>query len=196
MNLLCQRRRMHRGQSRGQATQKGFALFTMIVIVIVVGIIAMSSMSMTEKMEVLAGSSIQRNRAMQSAEGGLINAENGTAAFIEKRVFSTADGESGLFSRDSVDSLWWRDLSFSNASSQEDANYPGSISPPRRIVEEIGSYVSDGGSGIVSLDRGGASYGQKTSSGKEVVLFRLQSIGYGSTETSQAVLESLYVRNQ
>jgi Tfp pilus assembly protein PilX len=68
-------------------------------------------------------------------------------------------------------------------------------SSPVYVVEEIGNFLADGGSGIVSLDRGSASYGRKTGSGREIVLYRLQANGVGSTDAAQAVVESLYVKS-
>ena len=76
-----------------------------------------------------------------------------------------------------------------------DGTFPGVASSPVYVVEEIGNFLADGGSGIVSLDRGSASYGRKTGSGREIVLYRLQANGVGSTDAAQAVVESLYVKS-
>jgi Tfp pilus assembly protein PilX len=175
---------------------KGFALFTTLIIVIIVGIVAISSLRLTDMTEVLAGNSIQRSRAFQAAEGGLIEGERHAALMAQRRVFSSPTASEGIFTRDSVTAHWWRTEDFSGAQILDEAAYPGVIDPPAYIVEEIGSYISDGGSGIVSLDRGGAGYGQRTSSGREIVLYRLQSNGVGSSKSAQAVVESLYVQNQ
>jgi len=70
------------------------------------------------------------------------------------------------------------------------------VDSPEYVTEEIGNYLADGGSGIVSLDRGSAGYGRSTLSGRELILYRLQSVGSGSVENSRAVVESLYVINR
>lgn len=177
-------------------SQQGFALFTTLIIVIVVGIVAVSSMRSTEMTEILAGNSIQRSRAIQAAEGGLKEGENALDLATQGRIFSTASGSHGVFSRDSVDDKWWRNATFSGSQVLTVDAYPAVIKPPEYVVEEIGAYVSDGGSGIVSLDRGSADYGSLTSSGRGVVLYRLQSFGVGSTTNAKAVVESHYVKNQ
>lgn len=175
---------------------QGFALFTTMVIVIIVGIVAVSGLRQTELTEVLAGNSIQRSRALQAAEGGLIQGENETAEKTAERVFSSNTAEDGIFSKDAAASQWWRDDTFSGATEVTDTTYPGVVEPPSYIVEEVGSYVSDGGSGIVSLDRGGGGYGRRTASGRELILYKLQSSGVGSTTDAKAIVESLYVRSQ
>ena len=179
-----------------RGVDQGFALFTTLIIVIIVGIVAVSSLRLTDMTEVLAGNSIQRSRAFQAAEGGLIEGERNVALMAQSRVFSTPEASNGIFEKDSVAEHWWRNEDYTGAQVLDEAAYPGVIDPPEYTVEEIGSYISDGGSGIVSLDRGGAGYGRRTSSGREVVLYRLQSNGVGSSRSAQAVVESLYVQNQ
>lgn len=175
--------------------EKGFALFTTLIIVIIVGIVAISSLRLTEMTELLAGNSIQRSRAFQAAEGGLIEGEKNAALMAQQRVFSSTEAEGGVFARDSMASHWWRTKSYQGAHVLDDTSYPGVVAPPKYIVEEIGTYIADGGSGIVSLDRGGAGYGRLTSSDREIVLFRLQSKGVGSSNSAQAVVESFYVHS-
>jgi len=65
---------------------------------------------------------------------------------------------------------------------------------PARLIEQIGIYIGDGGSGIVSLDRGSGSNGRLTGSGRELALFRLQSHGTGSVDTVNVNVESLDLR--
>jgi type IV pilus assembly protein PilX len=176
--------------------ESGFALFTTLIIVIVVGIIAVSGLRQNELTEVLSGNSIQRSRAFQAAEGSLIEGENSAKSLVQNRVFSTSDATDGVFTRGSVKSQWWRDSEFSGAQAMAVTDFPGVFEPPEYVVEEIGNYEADGSSGIVNLDRGAAAYGRRSGSGREVVLFRFQARGKGSSEAAQAVVESIYVQNQ
>lgn len=180
----------------GSVHESGFALITTLVIVIIVGILAISSLRTTELTEVLSGNSIQRGRAFNAAQGALIEAERSIADSVGQRSFSSASASHGIFSKDAVDELWWRADDYTGALQVESGSYPGVVSSPIYVVEEIGNYESDGGTGIISLDRGGSQYGSLTASGKEVVLYRLQSKGLGSTDSAQAVVESLYVERQ
>ena len=180
----------------GPACERGFALLTTLVIVIIVGILAISGLRTTELTEILSGNSIQRGRAFNAAQGALIEAERTIADSVGQRIFSSASASQGIFSNDAVDEQWWRAGDYVGALQVESGSYPGVVSSPIYVVEEIGNYQSDGGSGIISLDRGGAEYGGLTASGKEVVLYRLQTRGLGSTDSAQAVVESLYVERQ
>lgn len=176
-------------------SQQGFALFISLIIVLLVGIVAVSSLRITEMTEVLSGNSIERSRAFQAAEGALIEGEKSAIEMTEGRIFANTTGSYGLYSSGNLPENWWRDPTDINVTTA-DLEYPAVASNPTYVVEEVGDYVSDGGSGIVSLDRGSASYGRKTSSGREVVLYRLQSHGVGVTDVSQAVVESLYVQDR
>lgn len=175
--------------------QQGFALFISLIIVLLVGIVAVSSLRITEMTEVLSGNSIERSRAFQAAEGALIEGEKSAIEMTEERIFANSTGSYGLYSSGDLPENWWRDPTEINVTAAA-LEYPAVASSPTYVVEEVGDYVSDGGSGIVSLDRGSASYGRKTSSGREVVLYRLQSHGVGLTDVSQAVVESLYVQDR
>ncbi len=174
----------------------GFVLVTTLVIVIVVGILAISGLRTTELTEVLSGNSIQRARAFDAAEGALIEAERSIADSTGRRIVASSNASNGVFSEGAVDEVWWRTDDYAGALQVEDGSYPGVVSSPIYVVEEIGSYESDGGTGIISLDRGGASYGGLTASGKEVSLYRLQSRGVGSTNSAQAIIESLFIKSQ
>lgn len=175
-------------------TEKGFSLFATIVIVIIVGIIAVSGLRQTELTEVLSGNAIQRSRALHATEAGLIQGERDTTQGMDQRVFSSSDADSGIFAKDSLEKKWWRDADFSGATALASDAFPGVADPPVYVVEEIGNYLSDAGTGVVSLDRGGAAYGRKTDSGRELVLYRFQASGVGSSDSARAVVESLYVK--
>lgn len=174
---------------------EGFVLFTTLIIMIIVGVMAVSGLKSTESVEKLAGNSLQRSRAFLAAEGGLILGENMVPKMVAERVFSSTTSEEGVFTRDAVSKEWWDQDKFTGNHTLDKDLFPGVKAPPEFVIEEIGNYVSDGGSGIVSLDRGAGSYGRKTGGGRELVLYRLQSIGVGQRESARALLESMYVQS-
>lgn len=182
--------------SKKPGRQEGFVLFISLIIVLLVGIVAVSSLRITEMTESLSGNSIQRSRAFQAAEGALIEAEKSAVVMAKNRTFANPSSSNGLYSSGSLADNWWRSTNTTFVTTQPVIKYPGVFAQPSYVIEEVGNYVSDGGSGIVSLDRGSARYGSKTNSGREVVLFRLQAHGTGNTENSQAVVESLYVESR
>ncbi len=177
--------------------QGGFALFTTLIVAIIVGIVAVSNFRSSELSELLAGNSIQRSRAFQAAEGSVTAGESQSIEQVNHRVFSSSFGKDGVYTFGSLNSQWWRDkTNVSGMQQLPDGTFPGVVASPSYVVEEVGGFIADGGSGIVSLDRGGASYGRKSGSGREVVLYRLQGSGVGSTEAAKAVVETVYVKSQ
>lgn len=172
----------------------GFALLITVVVVLIIGVIAVSAMLVSSQSESLSGNAIQRSRAFQAADGGARLAEKKLETMLEKRVFANASGSFGIFSSDSVMKKWWRDGSFTGAHTADGVTLLGAIEQPRFIFEEIGLYSSDGGSGIVNLDVGGAAYGRASASGREVVLYRLESKGTGTTVNAGSVVETLVAR--
>ena len=177
-------------------SERGFVLFTTLIIVIIVGLVAVSELRFSELSETLAGNSIQRSRAFQGAQGGLIEAEKNAASMAQRRVFASAEATDGVFSRSKISDYWWREEAYSGAHVVNDNSYPGVVSPPVYVIEEIGNYESDGGTGIINLDRGSGRYGLSTDSGKQLVLYRMQAKGLGSTEQTQALVESLFAQSQ
>ena len=177
--------------------EAGFALFTVLVLTIIAALVLGASMRTAEFGERLSGSSIERNRAFNAAEGGLTFGERTVPGTSQTRTFASSDGADGTFSFGALgeEPSWWQDADFDGATSVIDT-FVGVRNDPEHVVEEIGDYVADGGSGIVSLDRGAAGYGRKTGSGREVVLYRVQSRGTGSSAKVSAVVESLVVRPQ
>ena len=177
-------------------TRRGFALFTTLVLTVIVAVVLGATLRTVEFGERLSGSSIERHRAFNAAEGGLRLGERALAEAGAERTFASADGRDGTFAFASVDDAWWRDPDFDGATAAPAEAFVGVIAPPEYVIEEVGAYVADGGSGIVSLDRGSAGYGSKTDSGREVVLYRVQSRGNGSAAPVDAVVESLFVQAQ
>ena len=84
----CAKKKMWHASSQYHS-ERGFALFTTLIVVVIIGIIAISNQSSTEMTEILAGNSIQRSRAFQAAEGGIAEGEKQSIEQINQRVFSS-----------------------------------------------------------------------------------------------------------
>ena len=174
--------------------ERGFALVTTLAIVVIVALVIGANLRTTELAEATSGSFLQRNRAFNSADGALALAERDVGALVDERVFASSSGSGGVFSLGAPGERWWRAEDLGEARRAPDDAFTGLSEAPAWVVEEIGDYVADGGSGIVSLDRGAAGYGRGTNAGRELVLYRLQSRGNGSADSVEAVVESLYVQ--
>jgi len=71
-----------------------------------------------------------------------------------------------------------------------ESNVLGVVTPPKYSIEQVGDYVSDGGTGVVNLDIGGAAYGRMTSGGREIILYNVQSHANGSFNEVKTVVET------
>ena len=170
--------------------QHGYVLITVMVVLMIVGIMANSSMDVSLSSEHIAGNAIQRSRAFQAADGAHALAEAELAQMLANRTVADATASEGIFSLSSVADNWWQQQSFNGQHQVSGDPMAGVIQQPRYVIEEIGQYVTDGGTGIVSLDIGGAAYGRRTTGGRNVVLYSIESHGVGSFDNVQSVVES------
>ncbi len=170
--------------------QRGYVLITVMVVLMIVGIMANSSMDVSISSEHIAGNAIQRSRAFQAADGAHALAEEELTKMLANRIVADASATDGIFLRSSVSSQWWQQQSFTGDHQVTGDPIAGVVEQPRYVIEEIGQYVTDGGTGIVSLDIGGAAYGSRTTGGRNVVLYSIESHGKGSFDNVQSVVES------
>lgn len=173
---------------------EGFALITVVVVILIIGVIAVSSMRVSSQSESLSGNAIQRSRAFQAADGGARLAEIKLVEMLENRVFANSAGSSGIFLDTDATQQWWRNEVFSGSHSVDHVEMLGVIEQPRFIFEEVGLFSSDGGTGVANLDVGSAAYGRVSNSGREVVLYRIESKGTGTTTETGSVVETLYAQ--
>ena len=157
----------------------------------IVGIMASGSMNLSHVSEKSAGNAIQRSRAFQAADGGAAIAENQLQSRLGSRIFADSSASEGVFSTDSYTKKWWRTATYTGETSVGTSAILGVVEPPRYILEEVGQYVTDGGSGVASLDLGSSSYGSRSRGGRDVVVYRIESHGRGSFSEVQSVVETV-----
>lgn len=180
--------------------QSGYALLAIVSFLMIIGAVATGGITLTTKTERLAGNAIQRSRSFQAADGAAVIAESKLQEMMQKRIFADRTASRGIFTRDMRSTQWWRTAASSplpNTSAGvhvvDSGLILGVVAPPRYVIEEVGSYLSDGGTGVVNLDIGGSAYGRLTSGGREFLLFSVESHGKGSFETVETVIESTIV---
>lgn len=169
----------------------GFALLTTVIIVLIAGILLSGIVNTTRETERTAGNAIQYSRAMEAAEGGSVVAQ--TALIDEKgnRKFADDAATEGIFSLHSPNDKWWIDPDYEGQHAVDSGILLGVASPPRYTYEQIGEYISDGGTGVVNMDIGGASYGKLSAGAREIVLFKIESQGVGSKTDVIRALETV-----
>jgi len=170
--------------------QGGYTLIAIVLFMVVIGGIASSGLTLSTKSENLAGNAIQRSRSFQAADGASKLAEERIEKLIKRRFFADTTATGGMFSRNSRTSQWWRKDAARGAHAVDDDAILGVVTPPRYSIEQVGQYLSDGGTGVVNLDIGGAEYGRLTTAGREILLFSVESHGKGSFDSVDTVIES------
>jgi len=170
--------------------QGGYALIAMVTLLMIVGAMATGGMGMSIKSEHLAGNAIQRSRSFQATDGAAALAEQHINQMMEKRVFADPNASQGIYERGHREEQWWRTGAIDSIHVVDTGAMLGVVEPPRYVIEQVGDYVSDGGTGVVSLDIGGAAYGRGTKGGREFLLFSVESHGNGSFDSVEAAVET------
>jgi Tfp pilus assembly protein PilX len=171
--------------------QHGSTLVSVLIIIMIVGIMAAGSIDLSHVSEKSAGNAIQRSRAFQAADGGAAIAQASVLDQMQARAFADSTASEGIFSTDSYQKKWWRTATYTGEQLVPAGSVLGVAKSPRYIVEEVGHFVTDGGTGISSLDLGSASYGSRSRSGRDVVLYRIESHGTGSFSEVRSVVETI-----
>lgn len=168
--------------------QQGYIIVSILVIVLIAGVLLSGTLRTTFFTGQTANHAIQYSRAMAAAEGGVAFAQQEILLNMGSRRFADATATDGVFSRDGIVDKWWADENFS-AQQSVDANIiQGVAVSPTYVYEQVGEYVADGGTGVVNLDVGGASYGKTSAGGREHLLYKVQSYGVGSqTDVPRAI---------
>jgi len=177
------------------AGEGGYALFVVMSIMFLIVLAGLSSMRISGKTEVLASSSIQRNKAFQSADAASRLADRTLEELTTQRAVADSWASDGVFQHNTVQAAWWNSAVYSGSHSADQDAVHGVMEPPRYLYEELGSYISDGGSGVVNLDRGSANYGRLSVSGREFVLYRVQSAGSGAVAGATSVVETILAKS-
>ncbi len=171
--------------------QQGVTLVSVMVIIFIVGIMAFGSVDVSHVSEKSAGNAIQRSRAFQAADGGSTVAQDRVQQLMRTRAFADTSATDGIFSRESFQEKWWQEDNYAGQHDVPMGTVLGVAASPRYIIEQVGQFVTDGGSGISSLDIGSAAYGSRSRSGRDVAIYRVQSQGYGSLDDIKSVVESV-----
>lgn len=177
--------------TRSLNTQQGYTLIAVMVIILIIGIVATGSMNLSHVSEKSASNAIQRSRAFQSADGGAAIAQSSLTQLMTNRVFADSTASEGVYSRNTKSEQWWRSAAYTGEQIAPNNSVLGVIQQPRYVLEEIGQFVPDGGTGIASIDLGSSAYGGRSRSGRDVVLYRIESHGTGSYAEVQSVIESV-----
>jgi type IV pilus assembly protein PilX len=173
-------------KTRLQQRQQGAVLVVSLIMLLVVTLVAVSSMQGTVMEEKMAGNTRDRNLAFQTTESALREAEIYIESVTNVSAFAGAGGLYGLTDDepDYADEDTWTD-----ADEHVVASAPhGSYDAPRYFIK---SYtVASGTSGALNL----SGYGDNKGVG-DVTIFTVTARGTGaSAESAEVILRSYYGR--
>lgn len=176
--------------------QKGYALIAVVVLVMIVGVMSTSMLDTSDQAQQVSSATIQRNRVFQAIDSALGVAEEDLKVRTRQRLFADANASEGVYRLDARVDQWWQQDVYDGEIEVDPDSVLGVTTPPRYTLEEVGQYISDGGTGIVNLDTGSGSYGSKSNGAREVVLYSLEAYGKGSFDVVQAAAESTVILNR
>ena len=164
--------------------QKGAVLFVGLMMLLVMSLIAVTSMQGSTLEVRMAGNTRDSLVALQTAEAALKAGEE----FLQSGVLSLADfdndGSDGLY--DNSDDELWENINWQDSSSKRYMTFnPSNVTTePRYIIQHISETQV-----APKLVVEGYGEGQ---AGKTIQLFRVTARGTGGSDNTEVILQSLY----
>lgn len=162
--------------------QRGVALFVSLILLLVLTLIAVSSMQSNVLEERMAGNMRDQDLAFQAAEAALRDGE----AFLQTPILPSFDGTNGNYmpvDPSAGEAPLWEKVDWSDASKVHTYNGPslsGVASKPEYVVEEMPSTAS------------GGSLASDTPGIHE--MYRVTARAEGGSKTAVVILQSTYKR--
>lgn len=175
-------------------SQKGIALVTGLIFLVVLTLISFAAMKSTSLEERMAGNARDQSLAFQAAEAGIREAMKSLGTGVPPAAGFVTGCAAGLCENDPVTPVWttitannqWtssKTLAYTGTPLTIDGSTPVAIQP-RYIIELIvGSSIPSG----ESASEGAGSSGTLVSS------YRVTARGWGLTDTTQATLQSTFI---
>ena len=162
--------------------ERGAALIVSLLMLVVMTMIGVSAMQTTALEEKMAGNQRDLNQAFQAAEAALRDAEIWLRNQTGEPV-PVGNGSTGVFTRDALDpnGNWWKTIG-NWASGTEVAGIGGVQTLPSRVIEGFG-FITDGSLTI------GQTTGQTPR-----ILYRVTARGTGGTDSATVVVQTIYAK--
>ena len=167
-------------------SQRGAVLIVSLVMLLVITLIAVSSMQDTVLEEKMAGNTKDRNLAFQTTESGIREAENYIESVVSLGAFS---GTGGLYGFASAQPDYASSATWSDAANHVVANSDyGSYEAPKYFIKHFTTVK--GTEGAMNM----SGYGDNKGSG-DVSIFLITGRGTGgSADSAEVILRSHYGR--
>lgn len=175
-------------------SQKGIALITGLIFLVVLTLISFAAMRSTSLEERMAGNARDQTIAFQAAEAGIREAMKSLGTGVPSPAGFVAGCAAGLCESHPTTPVWttitanneWtssKTLAYSGTPLTIDGSNPVSIQPRYIIELVVGSSIPSG----ESASEGGGSSGTLVSS------YRITARGWGLTDKAQATLQATFI---
>lgn len=167
-------------------SQKGIALVTGLIFLVVLTLISVAAMKSTSLEERMAGNARDQSIAFQAAEAAVREAMKSLGTGVPPASGFVAGCAAGLCESDPVTPVWTTITANNEWTSSKTLAYTGTplTIQPRYIIELIvGSSIPSG----ESASEGAGSSGTLVSS------YRVTARGWGMTDKTQATLQSTFI---
>jgi len=174
------------GNLKSQRSQRGVVLIVSLIMLLVVTLLAVSSMQGTSLEEKMAGNTRDRNLAFQTTESGIREAETYIEGIISLGSFN---GSGGLYGLTDIDPYYAMATTWSDATQHvvANANY-GSYAAPQYFIKHFTTVK--GTEGAMNM----SGYGDNKGTG-DVSIFKITGRGTGgSADSAEVILRSHYGR--
>lgn len=166
--------------------QHGVALVLALVFLVIMTILGVAAMSSSNLQEKMAGNQKDRNLAFQASETALVKGEYWIGSQTAMPIFDDSVTNDGLHHPSTTTTPAWDDSASSNVwTGNDNATYSGLTkvsSQPKYIIEDLGE-IQDTGSSL-SLPNNYKTTGKN--------LFRITARGKGGTDAATAMVQSTY----
>lgn len=178
---------------RTSVSQRGAALITGLIFLVVLTLISLSAIKATSLEERMAGNARDQDVAFEAAEAGIRDAMKQLPNLSPSSAFATGCAN-GLCMNDPVTPVWSALTTNNQWTSSKTAAYNGTLTldgatalpqQPRYIIELIPGQVPAFGSS--------ASIGKGNSSGAQLTPYRITAVGWGMTSQTQAMVQATVI---
>ena len=179
-----------------RATQRGFSLITILLMMVVLAALALGGMNTSILQERMAGNARDKNIALQSAEAALRDAEEdirknlGTASGFDTSCTNGLCVPPSMAASAATSTPAWKQVTWSGANVRAYGKYTGAAplpdvaSQPAYIVERLPNLPPGAGD---SVNAGGPP-------GESPEVFRITARAVGLRTTTVVMLQSIYVK--
>ena len=169
-----------------QQKEQGAVLIVSLVMLLIVTLIAVSSMQGTVMEEKMAGNTRDRNLAFQTAESSLREAETYIEGLASMGTFT---GSGGLYGLTDSEPYYANSATWSDATNHVVGSEPhGSYAAPRYFIKHY--TIVEGTAGALNM----SGYGDNKGSG-DITIFKVTARSTGaSTDSAEVILRSYYGR--